>query len=206
MMKNPPSIWLTINPADTQDLIAQVFCGEEINLDHFVRSIDRPSDIAISSDPYALASFFHLMVNAILCELLGIQGSKYRNTIVHKKGILGMIEAFIGTVKAQGCSMLHLHMVLWLQGAVPSDLMKELLETKDFCNKVKLFIATNICADMPDTPGMSILSVPHEPCIAFLRLVDPCEPSYHQLRDEAKKCLAHTIQVHQCGCMKLFHC
>lgn len=82
MMKNPPSIWLTINPADTQDPITQVFCSEEIDLDNFVRSVDRPSDIAISSDPYASASFFHFMVNAILQELLGIQASKYRNTIV----------------------------------------------------------------------------------------------------------------------------
>ena len=37
MMKNPPSIWLTINLADTQDPIAQVLCGQEIDLDHFVK-------------------------------------------------------------------------------------------------------------------------------------------------------------------------
>jgi hypothetical protein len=36
MMKNPPSIWLTINHLDMQDLIAQVLCGQEIDLDHFI--------------------------------------------------------------------------------------------------------------------------------------------------------------------------
>ena len=33
--KNPPSLWLTFNPADTQDPIMQVLCGKDINLDHF---------------------------------------------------------------------------------------------------------------------------------------------------------------------------
>ena len=207
MMKNPPSIWLTINPADTQDPIAQVFCSEEIDLDNFVQSVDRPSDIAISSDPYASASFFHFMVNAILRELLGIQASKYRNTIVREKGILGTIEAFIGTVEAQGRGTLHLHMVLWLQGAVPSDHMKQLLQTEEFRDKVKMFIAANIRVDIPGVQGTSILSVPREPCVAFSRPVDPRQPSYHERRDDAEKQLAHTVQVHQCGqgCMKLFH-
>ena len=76
MMKGPPSIWLTINLADTQDPIVQVLSGQDIDLNHFVKLDDRPSDVAIASDPYASASFFHLMVNAILECLLGIQGCK----------------------------------------------------------------------------------------------------------------------------------
>ncbi|KAF8258486.1 hypothetical protein EI94DRAFT_1621851, partial [Lactarius quietus] len=102
MMKNPPSIWLTINPADTQDPIAQVLCGQEIDLDHFAKYDERPSEIAITSDPYASASFFHFIINAILQELLGIKGSKCGQPIQREKGILGTIEAYIGTVEAQG--------------------------------------------------------------------------------------------------------
>ncbi len=33
---NPPSLWITINPSDTHDPIAQVLAGEKINLDKFV--------------------------------------------------------------------------------------------------------------------------------------------------------------------------
>ena len=33
---NPPSLWITINPCDLHDPIAQVFCGEEIDLDSFI--------------------------------------------------------------------------------------------------------------------------------------------------------------------------
>ena len=64
-----------------QDPIAQVLCGQEIDLDNFTRMDDRPSDVAIASDPYAAASFFHLMVNAILQQLLGIKGYKHRQLV-----------------------------------------------------------------------------------------------------------------------------
>jgi hypothetical protein len=33
---NPPSIWITINPVDIHDPIAQVFAGEHINMDKFL--------------------------------------------------------------------------------------------------------------------------------------------------------------------------
>ena len=160
MMKNPPSIWLTINPANTQDPIAQVLCGQEIDLDHFVKLDQQPSDIAITSDPYASVSFFHFIINDILHKLLGIRGFKRGQLIQRDKGILGTIEAYTGTVEAQGHRMLHLHMVLWLQGAMPSDKMKELLLTEEFRMKVKSLIATNVCADLPDTHGTSIHTIP----------------------------------------------
>src|SRR5260370_32612699 len=31
----PPTLWITINPSDLHDPIAQVFSGEDINLDNF---------------------------------------------------------------------------------------------------------------------------------------------------------------------------
>ena len=205
MMKNPPSIWLTINPADTQDPIAQVLCGQDINLDRFSKSDERPSDVAITSDPYASASFFHLMVNAILETLLGIKGYKHGRPIQREKGILGTIEAYIGTVEAQGRGTLHLHMVLWLRGGMPADKMKECLLTEEFRTKVKTFIRANIRADLPDTHGTDVLSLPRESRVAFSRPVDPRLPNYEQNRDDAEKRIARTVQVHQCGqgCVKL---
>ena len=32
----PATIWLTINPSDLHDPIAQIFTGENINLDNFI--------------------------------------------------------------------------------------------------------------------------------------------------------------------------
>jgi len=35
---NTPNVWITINPSDTQDPIAQVFCRTSINLDEFSKT------------------------------------------------------------------------------------------------------------------------------------------------------------------------
>ncbi|KAG2357731.1 hypothetical protein BDR07DRAFT_1490324 [Suillus spraguei] len=75
MVKNPPSLWITINPSDTHDPIAQVFVGEEINLDTF--NVDSGPDschwmMNIASNPYGAAQFFHYIIRAILEDLFGI--------------------------------------------------------------------------------------------------------------------------------------
>jgi hypothetical protein len=206
MMKNPPSIWMTINPADTQDPIAQVLCGEDLDLDDFINCAHaRPSDVAVASDPYAAASFFHLMVNAILECLLGIKGYKRGQPVRREKGILGIVEAYIGTVEAQGRGTLHLHMVLWLRGAMPSDDMKERLSSENFRKKIKSFISANVRADLPNVHGTDVLSIPRQTRVAFSHPVDPRIPHYEEQRADAEKRLARTVQVHQCGqgCIKL---
>lgn len=69
MMKGPPSLWITINPSDVGDPIAQVLAGEQIDLDSFERtagpnSEQRNSNIAC--DPFAAAKFFHFVIGAII--------------------------------------------------------------------------------------------------------------------------------------------
>ena len=121
--KGPPSIWLTINSADTQDPIAQLFCGQEIDLDNFLARDHRPSGVAITADPYAAALFFHVIIYAVLENLLGIKGYTPTHPLQRHKGILGNVEAYIGTVEAQGQGTLHLHMLLWLSGSLTTSEM-----------------------------------------------------------------------------------
>lgn len=132
LKKNPPSIWLTINPSDTQDPIAQVLMGKNINLDRFASYDLQPSAAAVASDPFASAQFFHLVINAVLESLLGIKGYAHNKHIQREKGIFGFVDAYIGTVEAQGRGTLHLHMILWLQGSVTSSQMKDLLLQEEF--------------------------------------------------------------------------
>jgi hypothetical protein len=75
LLFNPPSLWVTINPADTQDPIAQVLTGVDIDLDNFCKTagpenVERASNVA--SDPYASARFFYLMIETILEVLIGL--------------------------------------------------------------------------------------------------------------------------------------
>src|ERR1700761_3030575 len=55
--KGPPSIWLTINPADTQDPIAQVLSGHDADLDNFNELDHELCDSSVTTDPYASACF-----------------------------------------------------------------------------------------------------------------------------------------------------
>lgn len=73
---NPPSIWLTINPADTQNPIAQVLTGADIDLDTFCNTsgpdhVQRAVNIA--SDPFASAQFFNFIIQSIFKQLFGIR-------------------------------------------------------------------------------------------------------------------------------------
>lgn len=100
--KGPPSIWLTINPADTQDPIAQVLWGEDIDLDNFSAHDHRPLGAAIAADPYAAALFFHTIIYTVLEKLLGIQAYSHAHPVQHQKGILGNVEGYVGTTEVQG--------------------------------------------------------------------------------------------------------
>ena len=203
--KGSPSIWLTINPSDTQDPIAQVLCGEDIDLDHFCSLDQRPSAALIASDPYTAATFFRLIIKAVLHRLLGINASSSSHPIERDTGILGKVEAHIGTVEAQGRGTLHLHMILWLSGSIPAPQMRERLLLEEFRNKIKEFIATNIHAHFATKPGESILSIPTQPNVAFSRPVDPRLPDYEERRLEVEISMARTVQVHQCSQARAAH-
>ncbi|KAG1779790.1 hypothetical protein EV702DRAFT_1043675 [Suillus placidus] len=125
ILKNPLSLWITINPTDTHDPIAQVFTGTEIDLNTFDRDSGPDShsqSIRIAEDPYAAAKFFHFMITAILEELFAIKEDHFKYN--HRPGIFGTIEAYVGTIEAQE--------------------MKELLQSDVFRAKVASFIARNI--------------------------------------------------------------
>ncbi|EGN92816.1 hypothetical protein SERLA73DRAFT_156759 [Serpula lacrymans var. lacrymans S7.3] len=110
LMKSPQYLWITINPLDYHDPIAQVFAGVDIDLNSFVNTAgplsSRQSEI-ITGNPYAASKFFHSIVNTILEELFGIKvASKTESVkIQRREGTLGTVEGYVGTVEAQGRGM-----------------------------------------------------------------------------------------------------
>ena len=70
-----PSLWLTINPADVHDPIAQIFVGESIDMDNFNTHLGPDSNHRaenIASNPYAAAEYFNFIINTTLETLFGI--------------------------------------------------------------------------------------------------------------------------------------
>ena len=71
----PPSLWLTINPMDYEDPIAQIFAGENINMDSFLEFMGPDSSKRarnVANDPFASASFFNFIIHTTLETLLGV--------------------------------------------------------------------------------------------------------------------------------------
>ncbi|KAK0183562.1 hypothetical protein F5146DRAFT_968740, partial [Armillaria mellea] len=101
---NPPNLWITINPNDTHDPIAQVLAGEGIDLDNFMARCGPTASICaktIANDPFASAKFFHMIVKIVLESLFGITVDKHRgqHSLCREEGIFGIVQAYIGTIE-----------------------------------------------------------------------------------------------------------
>jgi len=133
LLFNPPSLWITINPADTQDPIAQILAGVDIDLNRFCRlsgpnSQERASNIA--GDPYASAKFFHFIIQVLLAMVFGIKKTKY--SIHCKEGAYGVVQVYLGTIEVQGQGTLHTHMLIWSKDAPTANIMQMALKDEVF--------------------------------------------------------------------------
>lgn len=137
----PPSLWITINPDDLHDPIAQIFAGEEIDLDAFCRTVGpdkRTRACNIARNGYAGAKFFRFIIQVTLETLFGIKVSGSR--VLQDKGVFGYVSAYFGTVESQGRGTLHLHLLVWLKNTPTSTQMKDLLKKEEFREKVSFVI------------------------------------------------------------------
>lgn len=168
-MLGPPSIWLTINPSDIHDPIAQVFAGEDIDLDDFLNSVHldnkrRANNIA--NDPFAASKFFNFMIETILVRLFGVRTTAFH--VVSEKGVFGEVAAYFGAVESQGRGTLHFHCLLWLKHAPSADQMQEFLRSDGFCSQMQDYIKTNIHAYVPGLEDEeSVKAIPVRSDITF---------------------------------------
>jgi hypothetical protein len=87
----PPSLWMTINPMDYEDPIAQIFRGENIDMDNFIARFGPDVNVRarnIANDPYASSFFFHFLIRTTLETLMGICTS--RTFVESHMGLLDM--------------------------------------------------------------------------------------------------------------------
>ncbi|KAG2087899.1 uncharacterized protein F5147DRAFT_748484 [Suillus discolor] len=77
-----PSLWMTINPSDTHDPVAQIFAGEQINMDDFSPVAGPDSNRRaqnIARDPFTTAKYFFFIIKAVLSALFQIEVKGNRN-------------------------------------------------------------------------------------------------------------------------------
>lgn len=197
-IKNPPNLWITLNPSDINNPIAQVFAGELLDLDNFNPSRALDSKLRaqnIARNPYAAAKFFNFVIVATLETIFGI--SSVRGNITWRSGVFGNVNAYMGMIETQGRGMLHLHLIVWLADAPKPSLMRDCLKADEFHAKVVEFIKANIKADV----GMSeaeFLTQRVKPAITFNRPIPPSDKSYSRKTTERLRLLLRAVQVHSC--------
>ena len=74
----------------------------------------------IADNPVASARFFHFMIQAFIKHVLGVDADH--------TGLYGNISSYYGIVEQQGHLTLHLHMLLWIRGALtPQEIQDHIM-------------------------------------------------------------------------------
>jgi hypothetical protein len=195
----PPSLWITINPVDYDDPVAQIFAGEEIDMDNFVAIAGPDSNqrgINIAKDPYAAAKFFRYVIKATLETLMGIETTRCQ--VVSGKGVLGVLSGYFGVVEAQGRGSLHVHMLAWLKHVPNGDKMPDLLQNSDFRERIVKFLKANIRTDLEGFDEEFVKSTTSQAGISYSRPIDPDGDHWKERFDDVERMMARTYQVHVC--------
>ncbi|EUC58245.1 ATP-dependent DNA helicase pif1, putative [Rhizoctonia solani AG-3 Rhs1AP] len=200
LVKNPPSLWVTINPNDLHDPVVQVLAGQKIDMDDFVSTMgpDRQQRAEnITKDPYASAQYFHYIINLVLEQLFGI--SVHGRKADTSMGILGRLSAYYGVVEAQGRGSLHVHMVLWLENAPSSDTMHNLLSDPSFRQRVAGYVDHTVRAHLDGLNAETIEALKKDAELGYSR--PPCPGSANYDRDFAVRelHLVRAQQFHKCS-------
>ncbi|KAF9489760.1 hypothetical protein BDN71DRAFT_1435175 [Pleurotus eryngii] len=212
LANGPPSLWLMINPSDINDPIAQALAGEDINLDDFVAEHGPDAtthSINITSDPFTASEFFHLTIKAMLEHLFSLSSDKRSSKarLKRKPGIVGTVKAYISTVEVQGRGMLHLHLLIWLEGASTAQEMTTALFTEEFCQKAHTWIGQNISTDIGGLSTDTIDKLPYKNACFFSRPPDIDTDDYETKQKARLTMLARTLQVHVCkghSCLRFY--
>ncbi|KAF4618642.1 hypothetical protein D9613_009831 [Agrocybe pediades] len=117
-----PSWFITYSPADVRNPICIYWAAQEINVD-FSRLTNEESMRMVVRNPVASARFFHFMVEMFLKHILGVDSKQ--------EGIYGKTAAYYGTVEQQGRLALHLHLLLWIDGALTPQEVRDRIIDKD---------------------------------------------------------------------------
>ena len=115
-----PSWFVTFSPADVRHPLCLYLADSKTKFSPVLRC-SRERSLLISRNPVAAARFFDIMVKAFIKHVLGMS--------TDHAGLYGDTAGYYGTVEQQGRLTLHLHMLLWISGALsPQDIRDRLMK------------------------------------------------------------------------------
>ena len=147
-----PSFYITINPADTHNPIVKFLAGADIDLDHMLAD-DIPNyweqSMLIASNPALGATFFDTYMKAFIQTVLGYNGDKLNEN----GGVLGTVKAHYGCVEAQGRGSLHCHMLIWIEGALnPNEIREKVIRDPSWAKTLLDYLDDTITNIVPEDP------------------------------------------------------
>jgi hypothetical protein len=152
MTHGMPSFYVTINPADTHNPIVKFLVGADINIDEMLQD-QVPNyweqSMLVSSNPAVGAKFFNVYLKAFLRTVLG-----YDDDMVDGDGgVLGVVKAHYGCVEAQGCGSLHCHMLIWIEGALnPNEIRERVMRDTEWGKRLLDYLDDTITNVVPVDP------------------------------------------------------
>lgn len=164
--KGLPSFYLTINPADVFNPVVKFLAGSEIDVDRLLPE-QVPSyleqSILVAKNPFVASKFFNLYMKSFVKNILGHDPRNQDN-----EGILGTVSGYYGCVEAQGRGTLHCHMLVWLDGALNCEEIRDKVQANDvdFQRRLVEFLDDTISNEIPPMPDIkqNVPSSVHNPC------------------------------------------
>ncbi|KAJ7513269.1 hypothetical protein B0H11DRAFT_1649376, partial [Mycena galericulata] len=146
-------------------------------------------------------------MKAFISTLLGYD-PEHKNL---EGGILGVVKAYYGCVEAQGRGTLHCHMLVWVEGGLnPNEIKQRVLGTDpsdiEFGKRLLAFLDDTISNFIPEDPdpALKVPSDTHHPCSVRGIPVTTDDSSFSperqkDLRNVVSQCQYHT---HSKTCFK----
>ena len=152
-----PDFWVTINPSDLRNPLVLSLAGVEYSGDALPTANAAIRRTIATSNPVAVAQFFHHTCKGIFDGLLG--------TNTGRVGILGKVANHFGVVETNGRGMLHLHALVWLAGNLSfSTLWDRILKDNVFATRMIRYLETVIVQSIHlgtnDQPKLDLPNVP----------------------------------------------
>jgi len=182
-----PLWYITLSPADIQHPICIYYAGSNekfspslLPYDEHLRSVCR--------NPVAGARFFHFLVETFITDVLGVNSDH--------RGLYGDTDAYYGTVEQQGRLTLHLHMLLWISGALSPQEMRERIMSSDSIWKEKIVQWLESChtGDFVDESKEEVL----ERVAAESKAADYVDPTQSLPVVPPLKCSQHQVPLSDC--------
>jgi hypothetical protein len=151
------AFWLTINPSDLQNPLVLILAGVKHCSTTFPVATSAIHQAVATSNPVAVAQFFHYTCKAILDNLLATGSGE--------TGILGDLSNYFGVVETNGRGMLHLHTLIWVRGNHGFMTLRDrLLRDSHFATRMIHYLETIVMQSIregnPDDCAVTTPSMP----------------------------------------------